>query len=76
MSDAMTRAEHLAWAKKRAVEIVKSGDINGGYASMASDLLSHSELSGHIAIDLGMLQMIGGNLGTEALMIDFIDGFN
>lgn len=34
----MTRAEHLAWAKARALEYVDSGDLTAGVLSMLSDL--------------------------------------
>ena len=33
-----TRAEHLAWCKKRALEYVDAGDLLQAYTSMASDL--------------------------------------
>ena len=34
----MTRAEHLAWCKQRALELVDAGDPAGAVASMISDL--------------------------------------
>lgn len=34
----MTRAEHLQWAKDRALEYVAIGDMNQAFASMTSDL--------------------------------------
>lgn len=42
----MTRDEHLAWAKTRALEYLDAGDLNEAYTSMASDLTKHPELKG------------------------------
>ena len=71
----MSRADHLTWAKKRATDVVKSGDIKGGYASMVSDMQKHPELAGHMAIEFGMLNLMAGNLDAESDMLRFIDGF-
>ena len=40
----MTRDEHLAWCKKRALEYLDRGDLQNAIASMSSDLLKHNEL--------------------------------
>jgi hypothetical protein len=72
----MTRAEHMDWCKKRALEVLETGDVQGAYASMVSDLGKHEETAGHVGITLGMMQMIGGHLGTPAQMRHFIEGFN
>ena len=56
----MTRQEHLAWCKQRALEYVDNGDLTNAYASMASDLRKHPETENHSAIGLGIqLMMIG-----------------
>jgi len=39
----MTRDEHLAWAKGRALEYLDAGDVVNALASMASDLTKHPE---------------------------------
>jgi hypothetical protein len=39
----MSREEHLAWCKKRALEYLDDGDINSAIASMISDLARHPE---------------------------------
>jgi hypothetical protein len=70
------RATHLAWCKKRALEYVNDGDAQGAFASMASDLGKHPDTQGHIGIQLGMMQMIGGMLSTPQDMRRFIEGFN
>ena len=70
------RAEHLQWAKDRALAYSDSGDLNGAFASMASDLGKHDELAGHAGLEIGLLQMLGGLIRTPAQMRDFIEGFN
>ena len=41
--DALTRDEHLAWCKRRALEYVDAGDLTHAVASMASDLKTHPD---------------------------------
>lgn len=72
----MTRQEHLDWAKQRAIEYAKAGDLSGAMASMTSDLNKHPDLQGHMDIPLGMMQIVSGMLSTPAQMIHFIEGFN
>ena len=72
----MTRAEHLQWAKDRALKYVDAGDTANAFASIASDLNGHPETAGHAGIQLGMLQLMGGFLNTPEAMRRFIEGFN
>ena len=72
----MTRQEHMDWCKTRALQYVDSGDLNGGFASMVSDLEKHPETQNHAAIQLGMMLLMGGHLGTQPKMKKFIEGFN
>lgn len=72
----MTRAEHLEWCKKRALEYIDSGDIGQAWVSMASDLGKHPETAGHSAVQLGMMMLIAGHLSSPQKMRDFILGFN
>ncbi len=37
------RAEHLAWAKQRAIELVDAGELANAFASMNSDLMKHQD---------------------------------
>jgi phage terminase small subunit len=69
----MTRAEHLAWCKQRALEYVSKGDMNNALASMASDLGKHPETrsSQQICVMLGMHET-----ANAARMRRFIEGFN
>ena len=71
-----TRAEHMEWCKKRALDYVDRGDLTNAYASMGSDLGKHPETRDHPAISLGMQLMMIGDLSTPEKMRRFIEGFN
>ena len=70
------RADHVAWCKARALELVDSGDNNQALASMTSDLNKHPETAKHPACEMGMMMLMGGQLSTAAEMRKFIEGFN
>jgi hypothetical protein len=70
-----SRAEHLAWAKERALEYVDAGELQQAYTSMASDLSKHPDTAGHAGIELGMMLLMSGHLGTAREMREFIEGF-
>lgn len=70
------KGEHLAWCKQRALEYCDAGDVDQAFASMASDLGKHPETEGHMGIQLGMMQLMGGMLSSPAQMRRFIEGFN
>lgn len=72
----MTRAEHMAWCKTRALEYVDAGDLNEAFASMVSDLGKHDETVGHPGIQLGMGLQLLGNLSNRSDMRRWIEGFN
>jgi len=72
----MTRAEHLNWCKKRALEYVDLGDTNQAYASMLSDMRKHKETENHAALELGVMMMMAGQLSSSDKMREFIEGFN
>ena len=71
-----TRAEHLAWCKKRALEYVDADDLPQAFASMGSDLRKHPETENHSAIKLGAMLLFAGHLDTSEKMRTFIEGFN
>ena len=48
----MTRDDHLAWARERALEYVALGDLKGAVASLISGLGKHAETR---SIDLEVL---------------------
>lgn len=72
----MTRSEHLAWCKQRALEYCDKGDTTNAWASMASDLSKHPETESHAAINLGLMMLMSGHLNTPQKMREFINGFN
>lgn len=72
----MTRSEHLAWCKQRALEYVAAGDVNQAWASMASDMRKHPDTANHIAIKLGNQMFVAGFLNSTMEMGKFIRGFN
>ena len=72
----ITRAEHLAWCKKWALEYVNNGALQDAFVSMASDLGKHPETEKHSGINLGMILLMGGHLNSTERMRNFIEGFN
>ena len=76
----VTRAEHVAWCKRRAISELSEPDeaqaIANAWSSMVSDLNKHSATEGHAALSLGMMMFVGGRLSTRDAMSKFIEGFN
>lgn len=72
----MTRSEHLAWCKKRALAYVDANKNKQAFVSMGNDLEKHPETKGHSALALGMLLLWAGKLGSSHEMRTFINGFN
>lgn len=70
---AMTRAEHLAWCKKRALEYLDTGDLLDAVTSMGSDLAKHPELgcNPHLALLAAMRAQDGDERGVR----EWIEGF-
>lgn len=72
----MTRGEHLAWCKERALEYLDAGDITNAVTSMLSDLDKHPETRmkpGSVLVALGMQAMINQDAAAARR---FIVGFN
>jgi len=65
----MTRAEHLEWAKKRALDYIDRGDDVNGVASMLSDMRKHPELVDHFGLQLAI------TLRTPEEARDWVEGF-
>lgn len=73
----MTRTEHLQWCKDRAFEILDNGgDAGEAYASFVSDMGKHPETENHMALNMGVMMMLGGHYNTPDEMRRFIEGFN
>ena len=72
----MTRAEHLRWAKDRALVYADMGDVSQAMASLGSDLNKHPETKGHAGMELMMMLAVNGHLSTPREIRKFIEGFN
>jgi hypothetical protein len=69
----MTRAEHVAWCKKRALEYGDKGELGEAYASMISDMQKHPEIKMlPILIAAGAMEI---QRGAQAVR-HWIEGFN
>jgi hypothetical protein len=72
----MTRDEHLAWAKARALRYVDEGELQNAVVSMGSDLNKHAELTyatNGMLLQLGLLYV---RHGDTAGVRRWIEGFN
>lgn len=73
----MTRAEHIAWCKERALEYVDRGELSNAIASMLSDLRKHPETENHIGGALGAgMMLIPGWVSNATEIRKWIEGFN
>lgn len=72
----LNRKQHLQWAKQRAEECLARNDQEGAFSGFISDLLKHPELKGHVALQLGMMLRLSGNLGTDEEVRHWFEGFN
>jgi len=71
-----TRAEHLRWAKDRALVYADQGDVALAMASLGSDLNKHPETKGHAGMELFAMLAMTGNLDRPGELRHFIEGFN
>ncbi len=74
-----TRAEHLAWAKERALAELDAdptgrGPVNA-LLSMATDLDHHPDLRGHVGIQLGVTLAATGRLTQPDQVREHIGGY-
>lgn len=70
----MSRAEHLEWAKNRALEYVDAGDPRSAITSLMSDLGKHPGTASE-AKALVSLAMHALAQGTDKEVREFIMGF-
>lgn len=70
----MTRTEHVAWAKQRALTYVDSGKFADAFSSLSSDLGKHPETANHPGIGLGYMMLMSGQFKTADRVRDFING--
>jgi hypothetical protein len=72
----MTRDEHIAGCKKRALEYLDAGDLNNAFTSMVSDVRKHPECENHpgLLIGAGFL-FVEGWISNPAEVRRWIEGF-
>jgi len=69
-----SRADHLHWAKTRALEYVEAGDLAGACASFLSDLGKHPQIDPSAARTVYGIEALTGGLNTAAKVRHFIEG--
>ena len=72
-ADALTRDEHLAWCKRRALEYVGAGDLTQAVASMASNLKTHPDIDHPAHSGLAMIGMMYVTDGDKAAVQRWIE---
>lgn len=70
------RGEHLAWAKRRALEYLDAGDLENACASMMSDLAQHADFIGGVYDSLNLLGIMYATQHDVPGMRRWIEGFN
>ena len=72
----MTRQEHIAWVKQRALEYLPN-DIEQAFASYISDMGKHPEADpSRVVRELAFSLKYTGRLKTAKQMREFIEGTN
>lgn len=73
----MTRTEHLAWCKERALAYVEKGDLTNALASMSSDVRKHPETDTRTAAVLLSMEGVRCVMNSDTQgMRRLIEGFN
>lgn len=76
MVNTQNRENHLEFSKKRALEILENKkDPTEAWTSFLSDMQNNEETRDHMALELGMMLMMGGGLSTVPAMKKFIEDF-
>lgn len=71
----MTRDEHLAWCKERALDYVDIGELGNAVASMGSDLNKHEDTRNPANDGLLMLGLMYVMDNDAAAVRRWIEGF-
>lgn len=69
----MTRQEHLAWAKKRALEYVDRGELQLALDSLISDLGKHPETHDPYWAESAIVKWMDGKICSDETMRAFIN---
>lgn len=74
----MTRAEHLRWAKERALAELEpgGGGVVDAMSSIHMDFRNHSDLKEHSGLELMAMLTFAGHLNTERDVREFIEGLS
>jgi len=72
----MSRANHLAWSKQRALWELepRGGGVSAAVASIVQDFASHPDLADHPARTMMTMLAFSGNLSTPAQAREFVEG--
>lgn len=70
------REDHLQWCKERAIKYVDNNDLKNAFASFQSDMGKHEETAHHMALQMGTMLLLSGNLDNDHQMREWINGFN
>ncbi len=62
--DDSERGKHIRASRKEALKILESGDFQGAFSCMCTELMKHPETKEHEFIVLGMAQLIDGSLDS------------
>ena len=71
----VTRDEHLAWCKRRALEYVDAGDLTNAVVSMGSELKKHPDTDNPALNGLVMIGMMYVTDGDKPAVRRWIEGF-
>ena len=72
----MTRAEHLQWAKDRALEYADRGETANAIASISSDLQKHPDTKDHAGPQLLVMMAMSDLFRRPGSLRREIEGFN
>ena len=74
MPTQMTRAQHLQWAKDRALAYVEAGELAEACASLLADLNKHSQIDPSAAQMVWGIEALTGGLNSADKVRHFING--
>lgn len=72
----MNRSEHLQWCKNRANKYLENNETQKAFASFQSDMSKHPDTADHMALEMGAMLLLSGNLSSVYQMREWINGFN
>jgi len=73
MDGEITRAEHLAWAKRRALEYCDRGELQHALDSLIADVGKHPEMHDLSWAESACVKWMEGKLDTQKKMREFIN---